>query len=264
MKIHLRGRTFLTPVRFVDANHHGPCEKSQLILCLAEEYSSIGSTDLPGKIKGLTFINQHQSTYSRYGYLPRRLPLHPSHICLLQTTMNHWTIVWVVIYASLTICKILQYIFVSYTSSRQDSKKSDQIQYAPSFAVLLQAAQMCLLGGDLHPNKVPRKDLKEISDKWVQDYNHLQQSNNTRPRKTFYHLNDALDDFFQEFCQETTALYVWFDRATGTSYINQPLGLCSMVSLMGAIVGMPFLLLREIIMFQRGGPLSVICKVCAG
>lgn len=128
--------------------------------------------------------------------------------------------------------------------------------YIPSFSVFMTLLSLVLMGGEMQVSKIPRKDLRVITDKWIEEYHKKVQR---RAPKKFSTHNEALNHFFVEFCNDSP-FYVWFVSKTSTPYLNQPLGICTAAQLLLFLLGIPFLVLREVV-FMGGGPLTVLCKV---
>ena len=158
-------------------------------------------------------------------------------------------------YVSLIALKLLQCAI--HTLNRRIGKNEDM--YTPSFNVILITAQYFLFGGLEKPGKTPRKDLRKVTDPWIEEYTKYL-THGAREPKTFRSIDDAMCDFFLDFCQETNAIFVRFIRYTTTRYTRLPLGFCALISILGYAVGAPILLVREMLLF-RGGPYSLICKV---
>ena len=134
-----------------------------------------------------------------------------------------------------------------------------QGMYNPSFSVFMTLLSLVLTGGEMQLSKIPRKDLRVITDKWIEEYHEKVQK---RGPKTFNSHSEALNDFFVEFCNDSPFYYVWFVSKTSTPYLNQPLGICTAAQLLLFLLGIPFLILREVV-FMGGSPLTVLCKVSA-
>ena len=158
-------------------------------------------------------------------------------------------------YVSLIALKLLQWAI--HTLNRRIGKNEDM--YTPSFNVILITAQYFLFGGLEEARKMPRKDLRKITDPWIEDYTKYL-AHGKREKKTFQSIDDAMCDFFLEFCQETNAIFVPYIKYTSNRYLRCPLGFCAIISVLGFAVGTPILILREMIFFG-GGPYSVACKV---
>lgn len=178
-------------------------------------------------------------------------------------TFNHPQSIWLllplsscicVFYSTLTVIKLFQWV-IHYASIRQGCNPNI---YNPSFAVFSALANVIFLGGQTELRLVPRKTFQSITDRWLKAYTQAIQEKTRKP-KTFHHLSDALNDSFREFCQETTAFYVPFMKYTSMNSLNQPLGFCSLASMIAFIVVIPFLMVRE---YSLGGnALTALCKV---
>ena len=127
-------------------------------------------------------------------------------------------------YVALTTLKVVQWAIFTYGKSNK--KKSGM--YTASLSVLMNAISYMVLGvGDTnHIGKVPRKAFKEITSPWTADYNRRYPTNDAAnfPKKTYSSLDHALKEFFMEFTQETTSLYVDNAKHFGMAYLRHPLG----------------------------------------
>lgn len=159
-----------------------------------------------------------------------------------------------VFYFTLTAIKLLQWA-IHHASIRKGNNPN---MYNPSFAAFFTLSNALFLGGQTELRLVPREKFRSITDRWLEAYTAAIQEK-TRKAKTFHHLSDALNDFFREFCQETSAFYVPFIKYTATDSLNQPLGFCCLFSNIAFAVGMPFLIAREYCL--GGNALSALCKV---
>ena len=159
-------------------------------------------------------------------------------------------------YVSLTVAKLSQWAV--HTLNRRLGKREDM--YTPSMNVYLTLFQYFILGEDKTPNKVPRKELRKVTDPWIEDYKRYLAHGKRKPQ-TFRSMDDAKSDFFLEFCQETNRICLWWTKYTWIPFANYPLGFCAATALLGFLaVGAPIMLLREVLVFG-GGPYSMMCKV---
>lgn len=202
--------------------------------------------------------------------------------------------------SAIKLTQVAVFVVKCRKSNTNGKKEGGDDMYTPSLNAVIKVLQYFVMTGQEHVGKIPRKALRHVTDRWIDTYNskrkeatapndqtvlagagrsdfstnsnedvinNVKRNNDNNPpalsrttTKTFYRLNDALRDFYMEFCDESSSSMVLWSKYTWVAFLNHPLGLVATLELFAAAVGCLFYLLRELLV-KGGTAYSLLCKV---
>ncbi|CAB9525789.1 expressed unknown protein [Seminavis robusta] len=172
-----------------------------------------------------------------------------------------------ILYWVLAAGKILQGCLMLLTGSGWGEKKDEskgKVEMVPSLQVLIRLLEF-VLGQEQELSLIPRKELRAITDPWLQNYTekHALKRSSSTLAKRFTSLYEAKRDFFQEFCQESTGIHVDLTNIA-VPFLNHPMGLVSLFNFSIFLASVPLLLVREFCISRSwNAPNILICKLAA-
>jgi len=157
-------------------------------------------------------------------------------------------------YLGLTAIKLLQMTLGWFSTKAAKGKKdTEKMEYSPSLQVLISFIDLLM---DAPSAKIPRKELREVTDKWLNDYAMVLQS---RGPKTFHSLEDAKRSFYEELSQDSSSSLIFTIAKLGTAYLRQPLGVVSVLEFVMYVPLVIIFMFRELII---GGNMRTLpCKL---
>lgn len=139
--------------------------------------------------------------------------------------------------------------------------KRQRVEMVPSVQIMIRIVE-CLIGQEQELNQIPRKELRSITDPWLQNYAKNYALSPQRSKR-FTSLYDAKRDFFRELCEESTGILVDLTNIA-VPFVNYPLGIVSLINFSIFLMSLPFLLVREFLLTRSlQAPNILLCKIAA-
>lgn len=168
------------------------------------------------------------------------------------------------VYLGLTATKISQWLIMAFMSVRSaDAKADNTIDCGPSMKVTNALTDYLLLvRHEKSITKIPRKELRDITDPWVEKYTAQVIRDKGAEPKVYSSLHDAMSAFYMEFCQESSDFTIHWSLNGFAAFLRQPLGLNATFAVLYFVGIFPIMAVRE---SKRlgGNVLSLICKMAA-